>query len=235
MKTAIISVIALAVLSLASFAQPKLEIVGGDTYNWGQVSPKDSPLKAKIKLKNSGNQTLNIENVKPTCGCTTAPLDKNILQPGETATLDVTLNVTSRNQEVSKSIRITSNDPAQNLKVLQLKANVVVELEIGPTPYFVFKDMEVGKEAEASLVISNHSKKIVKIESIEITPENFVINIPKKITLKAGESKEIIGKVVPKEAGYFSSKLTLKTDFPDYETLVVPGYGNVKESKIFNN
>ena len=33
------------------FAQPNLEFEGGNTYNWGKVKSKDSPLKAKIILK----------------------------------------------------------------------------------------------------------------------------------------------------------------------------------------
>lgn len=235
MKIFYISLIALFTISLSLFAQPKIEIVGGDTYDWGKVTPKDSPLKAKIKLKNAGNETLNIENVKPTCGCTTAPLDKNKLEPGETATMDVALNITNRNEQVSKSIRISSNDPNNAMKVLQLKANVVVEVEVGPTPYFVYRDMEVGKETESSIKITNNSQKSISIELQESSPDNLIINFPKKVSLKPGESKDIISKIVPQTAGYFSSKVTLKTTHPDFDTIVIPGYGNVKESKIFNN
>jgi hypothetical protein len=31
-------------------AQPKLEIIGGDTFNWNNVTPRESPLKATIIL-----------------------------------------------------------------------------------------------------------------------------------------------------------------------------------------
>jgi predicted CDP-diglyceride synthetase/phosphatidate cytidylyltransferase len=44
-------------------AQPKMEFVGGDTYNWGKVSPKDSPLKTVMKMKNTGDEVLVITEV----------------------------------------------------------------------------------------------------------------------------------------------------------------------------
>lgn len=59
-----------------AFAQPKISIQGGDTQDWGKVKPKDSPLKASIKITNEGSEELKISDVRPGCGCTTAPLDK---------------------------------------------------------------------------------------------------------------------------------------------------------------
>jgi len=59
------------------YSQQKLEVIGCNNYDWGTTYPKDSPLKVKIKIKNSGNDILKIYEVKPACGCTTAPLDKN--------------------------------------------------------------------------------------------------------------------------------------------------------------
>ncbi len=223
------------VFTLAAFAQPKLEIVGGDTYNWGNVTPKDSPLKADVKLKNAGTDTLHITRVKPTCGCTTAPLDKDRLAPEETATLNVSLRISNRSGGVHKSIRISSNDPKNEMAVLHLKADVKVEVEIGPTPYFVFRNMEVGKQSEASVKIINNSQMTLKVKVKEILPQNFSVNLPAEFALKPGESIEASGKVTPDKEGYFSAKVTLQTNHPDYEEISIPGYGNVKESKIFTN
>ena len=46
MKKLFTSVVALfAVLSFNALAQPKMEIVGGETYDWGRYVVKDNPLK----------------------------------------------------------------------------------------------------------------------------------------------------------------------------------------------
>ncbi|MBI3259067.1 MAG: DUF1573 domain-containing protein, partial [Ignavibacteriae bacterium] len=95
-----------------AIAQPKIEIVGGDTHDWGKVKAKDSPLKAVVKLKNVGSELLKITEVHPGCGCTkTAELDKKELKPGEIATTEISLNLGTSSGQLTKTVAITSNDP----------------------------------------------------------------------------------------------------------------------------
>ena len=81
-------------------AQPKLIMVAGDTYDWGVVTDLAAPLKSRIELKNVGTQEVVIDEVKPTCGCTLAPLEKNRLQPGESTFMNITLSLTPANKTV---------------------------------------------------------------------------------------------------------------------------------------
>lgn len=217
------------------FAQPKLEIVGGDTYNWGTVKPTDDPLKTKVKIKNTGTELLKISEVKPGCGCTTAPLDKSELQPGEEATLDITLRIGGAGNEVTKSIRISSNDPKDPNKYLFLKATVFHPISLSPTQYFTFNEMTVGKESTAKLTMKNNTDHEVKLSNVEFTPADLSLNLPKEKILKPGETFELIAKVIPQKKGYFNCSVKIKTTDLDMKELVVPGYGNVKESPIFNN
>lgn len=217
------------------FAQPKLEVVGGDTYNWGTVRPTDDPLHAKIKIKNVGNELLKITEVKPGCGCTTAPLDKTELKPGEEATLDVTLRIGGMAHDVVKSIRIASNDVQNPNKYIYLKAKVFYPISILPTSYFTFNEMTVGKESSAKVTVKNNTDKDITLSDVEITPENLAVNIPKKKVLKPQEQFEIVAKVVPDKKGYFNCTVKMKTSNPDMKEIIIPGYGNVKESPIFNN
>ncbi len=99
------------------FAQPKIEIVGGDTYDWGTVKRTDDPLRAKIKIKNVGTEVLKITEVKPGCGCTTAPLDKNELKPGEEASLDVTLRITGYQGNVTKKCQNSLERPNKSKQI----------------------------------------------------------------------------------------------------------------------
>ncbi len=226
---------ALFAIPLLLSAQPKIEIIGGDTYNWGTVRPTDDPLHAKIKIKNAGDQLLKITEVKPGCGCTTAPLDKNELKPGEEATLDVTLRLGGMAHDVMKSIRITSNDAQNPNKYLYLKAHVFYPISILPTSYFTFNEMTVGKESSAKVAVKNNTDKEITLSDVEITPSNLTVNIPKKKVLKPNEEFEITAKVIPDKKGYFNCSIKMKTSNPDMKEIVIPGYGNVKESPIFNN
>lgn len=217
------------------FAQPKLEIVGGDTYNWGTVKPTDDPLKAKVKIRNAGTELLKITEVKPGCGCTTAPLDKSELNPGEEATLDIALRIGGAANEITKSIRISSNDPKNPNKYLFLKARVYHPISLSPTQYFTFNEMTVGKESTAKLTMKNNTDHKVKLSNVEFTPADLSLNLPKEKILLPGETFELIAKVIPQKKGYFNCSVKIKTTDPDMKELVIPGYGNVKESLIFNN
>ncbi|MGQ9819389.1 MAG: DUF1573 domain-containing protein [Candidatus Kapaibacteriales bacterium] len=222
-------------LPILTFSQPKLEIIGGDTYNWGTVKSTDDPLKAKVKLRNAGTELLKISAVKPGCGCTTAPLDKSELNPGEEATLDITLHIGGAGNEVTKSIRISSNDPNEPNKYLYLKATVFHPISLSPTQYFTFNEMTVGKESMSKLTLKNNTNREVKLSNVEFSPADLSLNLPKEKILKPGETFELIAKVTPQKKGYFNCSVKIQTTDPDMKEIVIPGYGNVKESPIFNN
>lgn len=238
MKRFLLSVFAFSLFAFFSAAaQPKLTIVGGDTYDWKEVSPKDSPLKAKIKLKNDGNETLLITKVKPACGCTYAPLDKKELVPGDVATLDVTLRVGSSSRPLTKTITITSNDPTKAKRILYLKAKVVNPIEVSNRRYFNFKDLKVGYESAETLTITNQTKKKLTLSHPEIQTEDGTVklNLTKRKVLKPGESFELTCKVKPNKSGRFNAKITIETTNKEYPILKLRAKGKVQESEIFNN
>ncbi|MFM7339494.1 MAG: DUF1573 domain-containing protein, partial [Bacteroidota bacterium] len=165
-----------------AYAQPKLTIIGGDTHDWGKVKPKDDPLKATIKIKNEGNELLKISDVRPGCGCTTAPLDKKELNPGEIASMDVTLKLGATSGMMTKSITINSNDPQSATKVLYLKADVVRPIQILPTQYFSFGEMTVGTKSEAKLIIKNTSTQDIVLSDFE-SLAGITLNLTKPTTI----------------------------------------------------
>ncbi len=229
---------ALSIFLLAAFAltaQPKIQIVGGDTYDWGNVKPEDSPLKCKIKIKNAGDKVLKILKVKPTCGCTTAPIDKKELKPGETATLDVKLNVNSYSENVHKSIRIMTNDPKNATKIVWLKAHVLIPITMKPRRYFYFPNMTVGSESEEKITLTNNTDKDITLWDFKTSPESLKINLNKKTVIKPGKSLQIVAKATPETVGSYRGSVTMKTDFPQYKTLSISVFGRAKKSPIFNN
>jgi len=214
-----------------AYAQPKLTIIGGDTHDWGKVKPKDDPLKATIKIKNEGNELLKISDVRPGCGCTTAPLDKKELNPGEIASMDVTLKLGATSGMMTKSITINSNDPQNATKVLYLKADVVRPIQILPTQYFSFGEMTVGTKSEAKLIIKNTSTQDIVLSDFE-SLAGITLNLTKPTTIPGGGEVELIAKVTPNDKGYFNGVVKMKTNHPDYASLDIIAYGNVKPSVV---
>jgi hypothetical protein len=218
----------------AVYCQPKLEIVGGDTYDWGEINESQTSLTAKVKIKNAGTEKLNITEVKPTCGCTTAPLDKNELQPGELATLNITLKVGGSSNEVSKTIRIMSNDPKEAQKVLWLKCKITREFQITPNKYFSFQDMTVGYDKTDKVTLKNNSKEVIKISSFVVEPKELSINLRGEVSIKPGQEIELIATAKPSEQGNFRGSISFKTNQKDNADVTLNAFGRVKPNPIFN-
>lgn len=225
MKNYIAIIAAFLLASYILVAQPKIEYVGGETLDWGKVKLEDSPLTKKLQIKNSGTETLKITNVKPGCGCTTAPLDKTELAPGEIATMDVTLRVSSGGP-VSKSIRITSNDPQQENSIVILKADVFTPISLSPK-YLSFRSMTVGSEAKAVTTITNNTEKPINITDVKLMPEGLKVNVSNKTILKPHEPLAVEVNYTPTEPGRLRAEIILETSDPGMKSLHLSGWGNI--------
>lgn len=222
-------------ITFVGYAQPQFVIIGGDVYNWGDVKPKDSPLKAEVLFKNEGNETLVIKSVKPGCGCTTAPLDKNELEPGESTTMRLEFRVGNDAGTTSKSITIETNDPNKAKVYYRISANVVRDIVCKPNLYMPFKDLKVGTEGTSTIFLKNNSKENITFSDLKVEPAGVKLSIPTNFTLVPNQEIEITGRLTRNEVGYFNSRITMKTSHPDYPTFEIPAYGTVTESPIFNN
>lgn len=228
----LIAVFTIYCLPAIGLAQPKLSIVIGDTYDWGTVTDVNTPLTAKIELKNIGTQELIIDEVKPGCGCTTAPLEKKRLMPDESTFMNVTLNVGPSNiGQVMKNIYIYSNSVPYTTQTLIIKAFIQRPLQPDPI-YMTLPPLTVGKETQTTFKIKNTQKKTVTL--LEYAPNNkaVVLTWKKSYTFQPEEEVQIPVKIKPTgdQIGYFQAILFFKTDHPDQKQFEVNMYGNVAEN-----
>jgi len=231
----IIIILGLIILPFGLQAQPKLELVGGDTKNWGRVTLKQSPLKFNLVLKNSGNQELKITRLKPTCGCTTAPLKTNELKPGESTTVEVSLSIQGNSGKLHKQIAIETNDPAKPYVNYMLIAEVVLPLTVSPTTYLPFSNLQVGVESQAKLKIKNTSEGSITLTEIKTNLPELKVNLKNDLLLKPGQEVELIAKIKPGKSGNLSARVSIKTNNVEIPELVINGFGKVEPSPFFNN
>jgi len=225
-KSILITVFFLA--TLFASAAPKFEIIGGDTFDWGTQSSTKKVLTTKIIFQNTGNEMLKIYSVNPNCGCTTAPLDKQDIMPGDTAVLDVTLNISTYSGDVTKGIDIKSNDPDNLNKHITLKTHVIRPLTLFPN-YLNFGNMSVGKDSQAQIIITNATDKPVVIEGIDIYPDDLKLNLKKGDLIPANGDFTFIATFSPKNIGRFMANVKLRTSDPDVPELIMNGFGNISE------
>lgn len=101
---------------------PKL-VLSKKEYNFGEVD-EGKVVEAKIEIKNEGSGTLEIKDVKTTCGCTAVLLSSKKLQPGETGTIKINLDTTKREGQFIRTISIYSNDLDDPIQTITLLANI---------------------------------------------------------------------------------------------------------------
>lgn len=227
-----IAIVALTIVaSVSALAQGQLEIVGGDTYDWGTVAP--GKLQTVITVKNVGEQDLKINEVRPGCGCTVAPIDKNLLPPGEVGKISITLDVTTRSGPVEKTVTITSTDTARPTRVLSLKANVRRAITCTPAQYMLVNDGRQGVESPSSpMTIRNTGDAPVTIFPPEVVPGGNIkvrFDLKEKKELKPGEELELKAYVTPNEASSLYGTLKVKTSSTELPVIDVTVSGTMAQ------
>lgn len=216
-----------AFTATSAFAQPKIEIKGGDTYDWGTVSDVSKPLAGQVEIKNTGDKDLIIYQSKPACGCTSDALEKSNLKPGETTNLKFTVNVGTTTGQLMKSISLTTNAAPDSIKVVFLKANIQRLISVDPQ-FVSFYPLYIGKESSTTAKIKNNSN--VPLKLLEFTVNNgMTVGKKAPITVPANGEFELPIKVVgPAQAGPFYGAILVKTDNQQYPLLEIRSYGEVK-------
>jgi hypothetical protein len=226
-KTVLIAAGAAFILTATAFAQPKIEIKGGDTFDWGNVSDVSKPLAGQVEIKNIGDKELIILQSKPACGCTSDALERSNIKPGESTTLKFTVNTGTASGQLMKSITLTTNAAPDSIKILYLKANIIRLVQVEPQ-FVSFYPLYIGKEAKSTAKVRNNGSTPLKV--LEITSNNGVITDKKApFTIPANSEIELPLRVIaPGQAGPFYGAVLLKTDNPQYQLLEIRSYGDIK-------
>jgi hypothetical protein len=87
---------------------------------------------------------------------------------------------------------------------------VIVDLDTDP-PYFMFKDLKIGKKSKTSVTITNLTEKPVRILSAESHDPQFTVDF-QPLTILPKKSARIDGELTPKTAEVINSEVYFKTD-----------------------
>lgn len=102
-----------------------------EAHDFGDLAP-DSMNSCKFTFKNAGTEVLKIEQVQSTCGCSVPTLKKTEFQPGEEGEVEVRFHAPNYKGTTTKHLYIVSNDTKNPRAQLEIKANVVVMVEVSP-------------------------------------------------------------------------------------------------------
>lgn len=103
-------------------AQPEISFPNSP-WAFGELLQKEKVFH-HFEILNSGSDTLFISRVKPSCGCTSAPLTRDVIGPGESIWLAITFNSKKFSGDISKKVTVFSNDPNNPQSTINFSATV---------------------------------------------------------------------------------------------------------------
>ncbi|MGC8917002.1 MAG: DUF1573 domain-containing protein [Thermoanaerobaculum sp.] len=115
------------------------------------VVTKGEKIRAVFEVRNTGTAPLDINQVRPTCGCTVAEFDRTI-PPGGKGKVVAEVDTTDFTGPISKAVLVYTNDPALPSVTLVVKADVQAFIDVVPRSFVRFNVLQ-GEPAEEKVVL----------------------------------------------------------------------------------
>ena len=214
-------VFAMTMWAVGSFAQepavehaPKI-VCAEPTYHFGEMeNVKD--VEHTFLLKNEGDLSLEIRQVRPSCGCTVANISQKTIPPGGQAEVTTRLSLRGRQGPQHKTISVESNDPNQTTLVLSLEGTAIEEIRIQPNRLF-FGRITADSTVTGVVEITVQGTNAVKVTKAESNTTNFMVT-----TESLPDSKffrVFVSTDPPLPRGMLQGNMRIETDHPKYPVI----------------
>lgn len=150
------------------------------------VKPSDKEAVGLFHFVNSGQTTVTIVHIQPSCGCTTAQLEKRVYAPGESGDIKAVFTIGDRVGEQEKTVFVSTDDSPDKQVPLVLQVTIPELLTYSPRLLM----WNVGEKAEEKPTAISTSTKL-RITAVEITapvPEEVIARIA---SVEAGVSYQL--------------------------------------------
>ncbi|MCS7181803.1 MAG: DUF1573 domain-containing protein [Thermoanaerobaculum sp.] len=196
------------------------------------VVTKGEKIRAVFEVRNTGKATLEVTQVRPTCGCTVAEFDRTI-PPGGKGKLVAEVDTTDFTGPISKAVLVYTNDPAMPALTVVVKADVQAFIDVVPRG-FVRLNVLQGEPAEEKVILVPSQPVDFKVLGVDTGTAPVTASFRK---LEAGEA--IPGRHQPQwevsfklpanaPVGVFSQKATVKTNLDKSPTVNIALNGVVR-------
>lgn len=108
----------LSALALAIPSRAEVKWLDG-IHDFGAFDEDDGKVTCSFRFVNTSAQPVSVVSARPSCGCTVPAFPRRAIQPGDTASIDVTFNPTGRPGRFEKNVKVQLSDdsPAVTLRV----------------------------------------------------------------------------------------------------------------------
>jgi hypothetical protein len=195
------------------------------TKDFGKILEGEK-LKHIFKFVNKGTQTLEVQSVAASCGCTSTLLSKKSLKPGQDGQIEVAVDTSGRTGDLNKTVTVTSNDPLHQQVVLTITAQVEPEFTLS-SPSVYFGNVPKGQEITKEITITVQSPKPVSLLSVESNDPQVTVRLEPVPNTDARKYSLIAVQKADAKEGYHYGTFTIKTTSEKNPVLRIPERGNV--------
>lgn len=221
-------------LSASLFAQKAEISFKKEMHDFGNIKEADGPVSCVFAYTNTGKVPLILQNVEPSCGCTSPEWTKEPIMPGKSGSIKATYDPMGRAYPFDKTITVTSNAEKNNRIVLHIKGTVEAKiLSIEEKYPHAVGDLRMKTDA---IEMGRIAATGVRTESLEVlntgkTPAIMSFeNVPAHIQLSINPVSIPAGKTGTISCIY---NATRKNEFgPCQDIVVIKSRSNKSELKI---
>ncbi len=168
-------------------------------FDFGMV-PREAKVVHDFVLKNVGNDTLKILEIKPGCACTTAPVDKKVLAVNDSTVMPVTFSTGRASGNTEKGVKITTNMEPRGLFPLAIRAYV-------ESPTMKTPDLTAEPRSMEYTPPDPETEGKVEVELVNNSDRELTLKVVDH-TLKLGEPKLKDNKIKPGKKGALEFEFT---------------------------
>jgi len=194
-------------------------------HDFGRIDA-GSVVTHEFVFTNAGNATLEILDVRPGCGCTTAGGWDKQVAPGQTGRIPLAFNSAGYSGTVAKSVLIACNDLVRSNVFLQVKATIWRPIDTTPqSAYFHLSSDATSNETRIVRIVNNLEAPLTLSQPVW-TNETFRVALR---TVTPGREFELAVTVRPSSVSTFvQTPITLKTSVTNLPVLTIPAYAYVQ-------
>lgn len=209
-----------------AYAAPELAVQQG-TFDFGTI-PQGKKVQHSFKIRNSGDEPLNIEKLEAACGCTAVKPSSSVIKPGQSARIDVVFDSATFGGKVVKTVTMTTNAGRTPTYTFSMTGNITEEVQVIPRQLSLGL-LTPGVAKLVTVKVVNHGEDTLKILGANVTSSALQIRPTiKGGEIKAGGTGRIELSILAKpEAKILSGYLHIVTSSTQKKEITVPMYGSV--------
>ena len=207
----------------SGIAKPKLDIPETG-FDFGFIF-QNSIVSHKYLLRSVGDERVEITSVKPGCGCTKAPVGKNILEPGDSTWIELVFDSKHFQGSLTKGAFIYSSDTTGRHQIIfsgYIINNAQNTQPVSITPYKLdISQLSSKPRTEMEFTLKNGSNQDLTLTLVDFPEDYVTIDFPEK--LAGGQSAT--GKIRLTDTALkeeFEKSFTFEANDPQHSRFTVP-------------